>query len=353
MKAAEQSAGTTSVRLVWPFLELARKAGHAERLKRVPELLGLTQAQLDDPNTRISQRVLARMLARAIDSSGNRDIGLLAAQKADSQHIGINEYIARSRATMQDAIEANVRYVRLLGDVVHHGLEIQGKLAYSTFRLDPELAGHPAAYEYVLALAVLRARRITGDPDLAPIEVHFTHAQPADTTRHEKLFRCRLRFGMPVAQLVMSAKFLKRPMARAEPALGELLETQATAMLERLPRSNELVAHVTSMLRAEGSLRGASAERIARRLGMSVRTLSRKLGEERTSYRALFDDARRTAAVRDLTQSERPIAEIAYDLGFASTQSFHRAFRRWTGMTASACRSAARERSGRRGRARA
>jgi AraC-like DNA-binding protein len=115
-------------------------------------------------------------------------------------------------------------------------------------------------------------------------------------------------------------------------------------MLERLPRSKKVGSRVKALLRAEVSMRDASAARVAKRLGMSVRTLSRKLDEESTSYRALIDETRRQLAVRDLTQTARPITEIAYQLGFASSQSFQRAFRRWTGTTASAYRAGARKR---------
>lgn len=341
---ASRAKGTVSIRLVWPFLELARAAGHTQADARAREWLALTDEQLRDPETRVPLSRIAALLTGAIERTGNRDIGLLAARHVAAAHTGITEYVARSRATLREAIESSVRYSRLLGDLAHHSLVIEGKLAYFRLWLDPELPIHEAAYEYVFALGLLSARRITGIADLAPLEVHFMHREPTDVTPHKKLFRCRLRFGMPIAQVVMRADSLAAPLAGAEPALGELLERQADAMLARLPRSKKTAARVRAALRSEASLRAVSASRIATRLGMSVRTLSRKLDAEGTSYRALFDEVRKQVAIRDLTQSARAIAEIAHGLGFASSQSFHRAFRRWTGSTAAAHRARARER---------
>lgn len=341
-----EASGTTSVRLLWPFLELARKGGYD--VGRVPKLLGLTDAQLRDPETRVSQRALADLLARAIELSGNRDLGLQAARLVDGAHVGILEYVTRARPSLLSALERNGRYMRLLGDMAQLSFEVQGKTAVWRVRFDPELVIHEAAYEFIVALAVLRTRTLTGIADLAPLEVCFMHPRPADTRRHQKLFRCKVRFGMPETQVVMSTKFLRRPMASAEPHLERLLEQQADAMLARLPRSSSPAARARHVLRAEHELREASAERVARRLGMSVRTLSRKLAAERTSYRALLDETRMHAAVRDLTQTARPIADIAYRLGFASSQSFHRAFRRWTGNTAAVVRERARKKRTRR-----
>jgi len=239
-----------------------------------------------------------------------------------------------------------VRYLPLLGDGARCSLEIDGKIARSCFWFDPRLRIHEAAYEFVIAIGVLRARRITRIARLAPIEVHFMHEQPKDITRHQQLFACPIRFGADVTQIVMSAKFLDTPMAGAEPALNELLSREADRMLASLPRARRASERVEAELSAYPDLRSASAERIARKLGMSTRTLHRKLLAEGTTYRAIIDRVRAAAALYRLEHSEQPIAEIAHALGFGSPQSFHRAFKRWTGTTAQRRRTAARRKPG-------
>jgi AraC-like DNA-binding protein len=67
---------------------------------------------------------------------------------------------------------------------------------------------------------------------------------------------------------------------------------------------------------------------------MSVRTLARRLDDEATSYRELLDEARKKLALQELERGRRSIVEIADRLGFASSQSFPRAFKRWTGRAA-------------------
>jgi AraC-like DNA-binding protein len=85
---------------------------------------------------------------------------------------------------------------------------------------------------------------------------------------------------------------------------------------------------------AQLQLGETAAKHVAQRLGISARTLARRLASEDTSYQRLLDETRRERALRDLSDSPRSIRDIATRLGFASPQSFHRAFRRWTGETA-------------------
>ena len=326
-----RSVPMMSIRLVWPFVMLGEKAGRD--VSGIARALGLTAAQYDDPDTRVSQAVLARLLERAVARTGQRDLGLLAARQVDSGHFGVSEYVARTCATLQAAIELTERYLPLLCEGAGLAIERTTQHWIASFRFSPELAIHEAAYEFAIAIAVLRARRTTRIADLAPCEVRFTHAKPADTTAHDALFRCPIRFGADVTQVVMSSEFLAMRLPGADPVLSDLLVVQADAMLRRMPRARDMNGCVRTLLTGESDLRHASITHLAARLGVSPRTLSRKLEEEGTNYRALINEVRRDAARHALACSVTSISEVAYQLGFASRQGFARAFRRWTATT--------------------
>lgn len=343
--AARKSTCSMSIRLVWPFVELARQHEREDLVERLRASLGLNPTEFEDPDTRVPLQLAIDLLDQSIARTGMRNMGLLAAQQVTSEHVGIAEYLARSKATLGEALTSSAQYVRLLGDGAHQSIETRDDMAFARLWFDSNLVMHEAAYEFAVATRLNSARRITGMPELAPLEVHFMHPQPHDLSLHRQVFNCTLRFNMPITQVVLSAETLAIPLSSAEPALSRLLERQASTMLADLPRTDDLVTRVRDMLTAETDLCETSATRVARRLGMSVRTLARRLGEESTSYRMLLDETRKHVALRDLAQTLRPINDIAHQLGFASSQSFHRAFRRWTGDTAASYRDRSRHRN--------
>lgn len=328
METAREVPLTGSVRLVWPFLEMA--SNDSTLTHRVCSRLGVSEAQLRDPETRVSLGVAASLLVEAIEHSGERDLGLMAAIAFDAAYSGIDEYLARTRQTLRAVFEHKGRYLPLLVDGVRYTFEVRGDHAHSILRLPAALDVHPAVAEFALGVSVLRARRITGEPNLAPAEVHFTHVRPASTARHEALFRCPLVFGAAETQLIVSTAFLDRRMPQADAGLHDLLEQKANAMLARLSKINGYADQVLAL--ADCEMRTVSADHIAGRLGVSERTLHRRLAAEGTSYRELIERVRKAAALR-LLEQPRSLEEVADLLGYASTQSFQRAFRRWMGTS--------------------
>ena len=77
---------------------------------------------------------------------------------------------------------------------------------------------------------------------------------------------------------------------------------------------------------------------VARRLGLSVRTLQRRLGEQRTVFKTLVEDVRRELALRYLADGRTRLTDVAFLVGYSELSAFGRAFKRWTGSTPHAVR---------------
>ena len=77
----------------------------------------------------------------------------------------------------------------------------------------------------------------------------------------------------------------------------------------------------------------ASATNVAKKLGISPRTLSRKLRDERVAFPEILEETRVALAKRYLVEPDLPVSEIAWLLGYAEVSSFTHAFKRWTGIT--------------------
>jgi AraC-like DNA-binding protein len=179
---------------------------------------------------------------------------------------------------------------------------------------------------------LLRARALTAI-DFSPREVWFEHSAPADTREHRRIFRAPLRFEQTCHALVLDRGLLDHPLVTADSRLCALLDRQAQDLLARLPRESSVSDRTRRLLREV--LRGGDAgvAAIARRLGMSPRSLQRRLAAEGSSYRGLLDEVRREIAVRHLGERDLAISEVASALGFSDATGFYRAFRRWTGAS--------------------
>jgi AraC-like DNA-binding protein len=135
-----------------------------------------------------------------------------------------------------------------------------------------------------------------------------------------------VKFGAGQSELVLAAETLGRPSVHADPALV----AEGLLARERVPEFTRRVRR-TLVERLESEAQDLAA--VARRLGMSARSLQRRLAEEETSFRQVLDGVRRELARHHLERRATPIEAVAYLTGFSEVSAFTRAVRRWFGRT--------------------
>ena len=186
--------------------------------------------------------------------------------------------------------------------------------------------------EFIVA-AWVRVGRLITSTDWAPLEVRFAHPPPPDPAEHVDFFQTTVHFSRGENALVLPAALLDTPCARAEPALVAVLDQYAADRLERAPGTNNFANRVRMVIADELQGGEPTTTRVAARLRMSVRTLNRLLANEGTSHRQMLETLRQELATRHLASDLMSTSEIAFLLGFSELASFHRAFKRWTGVT--------------------
>jgi AraC-like DNA-binding protein len=120
------------------------------------------------------------------------------------------------------------------------------------------------------------------------------------------------------------------PLASADPFLHAMLIAQFKEMHDQ-PRPAALRASVENEIAPLLPHGKARASEIARKLGMSQRTLARRLAAEGSSLTAILDEMKYDLAKRYLTEADLPITTIAWLLGYREVSAFTHAFKRWTG----------------------
>ena len=319
-----------TVRAIRPLVSGLRELGHDPTT--ILAAVGIDDTTLNDPDGRVPMSVAIALLARAVEQTGDTNLGLHLAEHAELSSVDVHFYAMASSPTLGAAYERLCRYQRLIHETSRVELEIRDDRAVLRHQLAGGMAAPRQTAEFLLTAWVRTGRVVTG-VDWRPLEVHFAHPAPPDPSEHACFFRADVHFAMGENALVLPTALLQTPCVRADPALVAVLDRYAADRLEQAPRTSSIADRVRSALADE--LRGGepTAARLAARLKMSVRTLNRLLAAEGTSYRELLDALRRELAARHLAGDHVSIAEVSFLLGFSELSSFHRAFKRWTSRT--------------------
>ena len=172
------------------------------------------------------------------------------------------------------------------------------------------------------------------DSRLPLLQARFPFPAPAHVEVYPLLFCDSLRFDADRAGIAFDAQYLSLSLRRDENALRTMLRRALPLTVLQYRRDRLLVQRIRQILRAE-LLAATTADRVAERLNVSVRTLHRQLQDEGASLQQLKDEARRERAIELLDRSTASIKQVAHAVGFRNEKSFARAFRDWTGASPS------------------
>jgi AraC-like DNA-binding protein len=325
-----------SVAIVRAFTEALVRRGHA------PDALctaaGIDAVRLDDSTAMLHVDDYARALDAAHALSGDPALAVRVGEGAPSGGLHTVGYLLLNCRTMRDAIAQFVELAALIYDGARWQLHEHERQATFSFdhdalaELDAVAAARDA--EFCLAYIVGVGRHFAGR-DVAPREVRFRHAAPADAAHLaalEAVFRCAVTFAQTRNEIVFKRALLDVPQILTDEPIASLLRARAERLLAEHTSGARLEQRILDLVTYAPDVESIDAATLARRLGMGVRTLRRRLAELDTSLAELIEAARRDAARAALAGIE-PIKAIALRLGYSEQSAFHRAFKRWTGMT--------------------
>jgi AraC-like DNA-binding protein len=257
----------------------------------------------------------------------------------------VPELAARASPTLAEAFARVTRYASLFyADLLIGCVERDGELLI-THRLRAGGGGRYSS-EYGLASSLQNARRVTG-VGLRPKRVWFAHPRPRETAAQNGAVLDGLRhffgtqqidFGRLDSGMAFDATVQALPTVSGDERLLATAEQLAEKVLEEHPPEGDLTAQATLELRRALNGGPVDAAAIARRLGLSTRTLQRRLDEGGTSFKDLLERVRQDLARGYLREGAIALTEIAYRLGFSDVATFSRAFKRWTGQPPGAFR---------------
>ena len=253
------------------------------------------------------------------------------ASEIETDDIGALGLAAKSAPVLGDTLRRLERYFRLVTDTAAYRLVETGDQALFIFEgFTEERRALPLRNECALA-AVARNIKAFGGPALSFDLVSFKHSCRDDPARFAAFFECDVRFDADMNAIVLHRDMLCLPNRLGDRGISDFLtqhlDTEIARLSDRSPLKEEVLRHISNSLSTGVPL----ATDIARQMGMSERTLYRRLSDENLSFRNVVQDAQSALARELLSETSCSISEIAFLTGFSEQSAFSRAFKRWVG----------------------
>lgn len=262
-------------------------------------------------------------------------LGIRLGLACQPRHFGVVGYMVSACGTLGQALLRYHRYHELL----QSGLVSRSSVRNGALNMawTQAVANTPHASEYSLAAFITLCQALIGR-SIKPIRAGLPFPAPNEAGVYQALLGCPVDFGCSAIELSIPAHLLALPITSKDSYLLRLLEQQAQALLHQRPHAPDdeagvFFAEVQDQIVEAMKNSDASAEAVARAMGMSTRSFYRLLSRAGYSYRSLLAHTRHTLARQYLADPALAQTDVALLLGYAEQSSFIRAFRGWTGMT--------------------
>jgi len=295
---------------------------------------GIDRLDPERPEARIDSRVLLDLLDEGIRVSGDAAFGVRAGLATRPGQWGLLDWVIRASRSGRDAIPRIEQNFELIGDVPAPDCEVRDGKALVIHRAANDRAPD-AVVDYVLASWLATSRMVAADDD-ALSEVWLQRPAPPHAPDLCEAFACEVRFAQDVNALAFDATGLDRAFAPTDPAVAHAIDERAATVADGLRNARQTTVAAERAIHARLASGGGTLEEIARHLKQSARTLRRRLRDEGTTFSQLRQRVLEREACRRLESPGASIQEVSHALGFAEPATFHRAFKRWTGITPAA-----------------
>jgi AraC-like DNA-binding protein len=294
---------------------------------------GLTIQQIDDDSARISVRSQIRLIGLAAEAMQDELLGFHLASDFDLREIGLLYYVLASSENLGDSMQRAARFSTLANEGISLRFRDEDQIAMTFTYVGVDRHSDRHQIEFWLTSLARTCRQLT-NRHLIPTYAKVIHHREAGAAELNSFLGCDIVFGADVDEVAFPVHVKEFPVVSGDPYLNELLLKYCEDALShrgacRGTLRSDLETEIVKLL-PHGK---AQMSEIARRLGMSQRTLARRLSSEGLTFAGILADLRVDLAKRHLTDEDLAISQIAWLLGYQEVSAFAHAFKRRTGKT--------------------
>jgi len=305
--------------------------------QRFAQQVGIASIEIPDARTRLPSSLLDLAFEKAISLIPDPVFALRSAECWHPSNLGTLGYAWLSSGSLRTALRRIARYSRIIGQRMSanckeddHGLHFM----FDHGRGDTVIGWVIA--DYTLALIVDMCRTNFG-PALTLESISLRRPLPENPAPYEDFFCCPVCFGAAIDGFVLARHIADRSLSTSNHELATTFDAILTEQLAEVS-SSDLVHRCRAHLLQELTSGEPSEEELAKALGMSRRTLQRKLGDLGLTYKGVLEKTRYDLALRYLDDPTKSVTDVTFLLGFSEQSAFSRAFKRWNGNAPTAYR---------------
>jgi AraC-like DNA-binding protein len=320
---------------VVPFLLAAVARSEGANPALVLEGTGLGLDVPPRPEEHVRFEVYLGVWRRVMGLIPNPAFPLRAASAFKLEDHEVFGFLAMSCQTLGQAYERTATYRALYCVGARWEMQVDAgatRLLWYPWPGDVGEAAYRGAMDYAVADMANAIHRL-GRSGPRPTAVKLMHRKPAQTSPFAAHYGVEPSFDSPLYELVYPPGTHELPVATFNSRLRDYFDEECRRHVAKMGPGTGVVEQVRRKL--VGAMDGGQTaiEATAKGLGMSARSLQRRLADEGTGYNDLLADVRQEFAKRYLARGTISASEVAYLIGFTEPPAFFKAFKRWTGMT--------------------
>lgn len=310
---------------------LAEQAGYDT--SAVLAAADISREEFGTPTARITERQYATALMGLIRLTGDELLCIGGRRRAPYGSFAMMSHAIIHLPTLKKALLRGIMFYNRWNGDIRFKLRIRGEQAELSVHWDDQSMDSSHASTEALLTILHRFSSWLIDQRIPLTEATFAYSAPRHVEHYHHLFHCPLHFNHERNSLVFNAHYLNYPLMQNEASLKGFLRAAPANMFVLSTNTQALTAQIRALIGKDFTQEFPDFEDVASHLNMTPQTLRRRLKEEASSYQGIKDNLRRDAAIYYLSRPQLMISEIAQLMGFSEPSTFHRAFKKWTGLT--------------------
>ncbi len=317
------------------LVPILRHFGGAEAIDLVLRRNGLDPGRITDPYEIIPLSAYLTIFEECARTALDPVLGARIGQSLSPMDLGPTGVLFWQSASIRRGLERFLSSLSALQSATEMDLWDDGHYLNLSYQIRAgQIRGQPQDTEFSLS-GMCQMIRMSFDPRWTPAEVHFTHAPSPRADLLARIFRAPVLFGQSANRVLFDRAGVDTPYRTEDSALIAVIERHVADLVLGQDPGASFAERALRVVSHNLGQRPVDIGTVAAELGVTARTLQRRLRDEGTSLRAITQGHRQRIVEIHLSQPDMNLRDVAQALGYSDGTVFWRAYRHWTGTAPS------------------